>query len=339
MLKSPGLQWCHQVVVTDMCWPKDEATKQLSACSNCTRALGHFKKRSFMTPEQFSAVLDVAIPFLYDSPPCPQGRRKVLGIFGGEPLMSPYFPDYVNIACERIPEVHHRGLWTSFDWKSYSHPRYGAARPLVEKLLSRKPSGDVYQATCGNRGFLNWNMHLPEQKCQHQPVLVSISDVVRDEKHKWELIQDCWVQREWSGAYALDANDEPKFYFCEVASSFDRVMGLGIGLPLRPGVWADEIKFEVDAETGVPYPVGTYAEQIKKCCTRCGAALPMQGRLDREWRDDISTSNLVELRLKGSPMVLRGDFVEFTSEDAAKYAEKANREGWQPQRYIKKRAK
>ena len=97
----PQEQWCHQISVTSACWPKP-------ACSNCTRLLGHETKRYYMSVEQFEEVLKVAVSFIKHSHvdvgmkvnrnnEREPHRKKVLGIFGGEPLMHPQFPELVDL--------------------------------------------------------------------------------------------------------------------------------------------------------------------------------------------------------------------------------------------------
>lgn len=305
----PNRQWCHQISVTSACWPKP-------ACSNCTRLLGHEPKRYYMSPDQFEQVLKVAAPFIKHSLPdigmkvnrnndkCYE-RKKVLGIFGGEPLMHPQFPDLVDLMCQYV-ELPHRGLWTSFDWVNGESKQWGKYRDQVEKLLGPKPTGDILSM---QTGYLNWNMHEEEQACEHSPVLTAAQDMIKDEVKRWDVISKCWVQTEWSAAYALDFNNEVKFYFCEVASAFDRVFNLGTGLPLEDGVWSHHLWFERD-EKGVLRPHGPYAKQIMSTCNRCGGALKMPGRRDREFVDDISVSNLVPLTVLGSPMVRKGQVNE-----------------------------
>lgn len=296
----PREQIIHQICVTSLCWPKTP-DGQLTGCSNCTRLLAHEKKRYFMSPDQFRECAEVAKDFVYDSPPCPQGRRmKVIGIFGGEPLMSPHFKDYVDILCELIPEPEHRGLWTSVNWPTYVGPKYGEAKPLVEKLLN---------GTNGSRsGFLNWNMHTEANHCEHHGNLIAIQDMIPDEKERWELINKCWLNRDWSACYALDHLGRTRFYFCELASSFDRVLGLNTGLPVVKRVWDHDLKM-IPNEQGVLRPQGCYAEQIRATCGKCGQALPMQcGRKDLDYKDDISKTNLTLLQIMESPMVERGDY-------------------------------
>lgn len=310
---APQDQWCHQIVVTSACWPKP-------SCSNCTRLLGHEATRYHMSPEQFEACVKVAAPFITESrpdigvkvnrkDPSLHSRKKVLGIFGGEPLMHPQFPDLVDIMCQYVP-LPHRGLWTSFDWVNGSSKRWGSYKDQVVRLLGARPTGD----SCGlGQGYLNWNMHEEEQRCEHSPVLAASQDLIPDEKKRWETIENCWVQIEWSAAYALDANNEPKFYFCEIASAFDRVFNLGTGLPVEDYVWAHELWFEAD-EGGVLRPQGPYAHQILSTCGRCGAALKLPGRRDRECTDDVSPSNFVPLSALKSPMLRKGQVNPVTAD-------------------------
>lgn len=329
---QPQQAWCIQICTTSVCWPSvpHEGKQVLSACSDCTRLLAHEKKRYVMTPEQFEQCVQSVKNFPKESMPCPQGRRKVVGIFGGEPLLTPYFPDYVDILCKAIPDARNRGLWTSLDWRIFESKKWGAAKPWVIKLLGGEPG-------VKHLGYINWNMHEEAQQCGHQPSLVAINDVIKDEKHRWELINDCWVQREWSPAYALNAHNQPKFYFCELASSFDRVYDLGTGLDLTPDVWKHTLTMAPDA-AGVLRPSGVYAKQILSTCGKhCGAPLPLPKRRDREWKDDISRSNLIPLQMVGSPMVARGDYVEFTDEHIASYNEAENKKDWRPEKYITKR--
>lgn len=325
---NPSQAWCAQIALTELCWPK-ASNGQLSACSNCTRGIGHIRKRYIMPLDDVERSFAALADFPIASAPCPQGRTKVVGCFGAEAVLHPQFPEIVDIACSAIPEARHRGLWCSQDFRTYSHPKYGPVLPHVQRLLGW-PMDNSRRA--GRTGYLNHNLHNESQSCQHQPILVSIGDVVTDERRKWELIEDCWVQREWSPLIGPDYNGDPKWYFCEVAQTHDRLFNLGIGLPVESECWRGDITF-IPTPAGHREPVGRYAAQIKACCTRCGAPLPLPGRRDLELIDDISETNL--LALGSSPMVSRGDFVEF---DPARhpYDEAAHRAGgWKPEQYIK----
>lgn len=324
----PSRQWAAQIDVLNVCF---------LACANCTRLLDHATRETkyIMSPDCFRQVIRAIKGFVYESEPCPkgsrnEGRRKVIGLIGGEPLMHPQFPELVDIFIEEVPEVFHRGLWTSKDWKTGAHPKWGPYLPHVERLIGKNPthdaSGPSHKHACG---FLNWNMHLESMHVRHQPMLVASRDVVPDEKKRWELIEDCWVQREWSSTCT------PKgFFFCEVAGHLDMVLKGPGGFPLEPGVWKGDLYFERD-ENGVPRPKGKFAEQVERACPNCGGCLPLPSRRDSEDRDDVSASNLERLSAIGSPRVKRGEVVVHEFPADRPYVDGEYRDGWVPFKYVK----
>lgn len=327
----PRRQWCIQACVSSFC---------RRSCANCTRLLAHEPKRYNMSLDHFEQCMKSVCDFPTDSEPDVHHRRKVVGMFGGEPLLHPQFPDLVELMCQYIPNPAHRGLWTGEPWTHYKHPKYGESRSHVLKLLGPHPTGATH---AGNHqcGYLNYNLHgdpsppndlnivSADNGChsKHQPILVAIDEVVEDDNLRWKLIQDCWVQRDWSAAYAYDSNDEPKFYFCEVASAIDRVFRLGLGLPVEPGVWRGDISFSGNT------PHGPYRFQIEEACLRCGVSLPFTPRLDSEDRDDISAQNLGELDEVDSPRVKKGHYVLF---DSKAYDVAEHLKNWKPECYIQR---
>jgi hypothetical protein len=169
-------------------------------------------------------------------------------------------------------------------------------------------------------------MHLPSMNVQHQPILVASKEAVSDERMRWELIEDCWVQREWSATCTPNG-----YYFCEVAAHLDIVLHGGtLGLPLEPRQWEGSLFFKRD-EQGVPRPHGKFAEQVRKSCEFCGACLHLAGRRDNEDRDDISPGNLK--LLEGSPRVKKGDVVVY--DISIPYDQQRHEDGWDPKQYVK----
>lgn len=302
----PSQSWCLQIEITNACH---------MACSNCTRLVPHVKTPFFISLEDFEKAAAAAASFITEGERDLQGRGKLVSIMGGEPLLHPQFPEIVNILCKYVPRPQNRGIFTSKDWKTQSHPKYGPFRPHVEKLV-----GPHEKEGREGGGWLGWNMHLESMKVHHQPVLTASEDLVKDEKRRWELIENCWLQRSWSPSMT------PKgFFFCEIAGAMSIVMDGPDGIPIEEGCWQGDLDFVTD-ERGIRQPTGKFAEQIKEWCVKCGVCVPYPGRRDNDEIDDISPSNLIRLE-DISPRVKKGR--TFLVEDE-------NTQGkWNPRKYIK----
>jgi len=349
----PSQAWCIQLDIQTHCH---------LACSNCTRLLTHAPNFRFSL-ETFKKAIDSVYTFPTASDPCPKGRRKVVGLIGGEPLLHKDIGEMIDYMCAKIPNPAHRGLWTSLDWLTYENKK-GPVRPLVEKLLGLPPGHDggglgAVHGKHHKHGYLNWNMHLPADNCHHQPLLVSGNSIVRkddgsvDMKTLWDLIDDCWVQREWSPTFTGQG-----FYFCEVSAHFDYNFDQNHAIPFGHECWRGDLKFyttpeghrqPVVAEADRDETIGTHAHQggcktfgqqvLAHCGRRCGACIPMPGRLDSEEKDDISQDNYDELvevgklnPKKASRAIRDGNVVVL---DPAVRFDPANAAGWFPNRYKK----
>jgi hypothetical protein len=190
---SPAEQWCVQI-----------------------ECLAHVQEPFFMTVGEFAGAVNALAEFPTKSALDHQGRGKVIGIMGGEPLLHPDFPELAEMVIEVLPEARHRGLWTGLDYREHKH------RTAVERLLG------LHHGRGG--GYLNHNRHEPPSV--HQPVLVAIREVIRDEAAMWKLIDDCWLQKTWSSCIT------PKgFFFCEVAGALDIIFDGPGGLPIDPQCW------------------------------------------------------------------------------------------------------
>ncbi len=300
----PREQWCLMVDVTNACHLH---------CSNCTRLLDHARQRYFMNLVCFEEAIAALAAFPFTSQPAQEGRRKMLGMIGGEPLLHPQFPQLVELFVQHVPNVAHRGLWTSLDWATYVHPMYGPALPHVLRLVGDHSGlladGDTNAST--ERGWLNWNMHLRAMRVEHAPILVASRDAVPDRTQRWQLIEDCWLQQKWSSTITPRG-----YFFCEVAGHMDMIFNGrpdGVqrlpalqGLPVEPDCWDGDLYFE--DEDGVRQPRGPYAQQVLAACQQCGMCLPLQGRADSDEIDDVSSSNLALLDNAGSPRIKRGNY-------------------------------
>ncbi len=275
----PRQAWCHQIEVTSAC-PR--------ACSNCTRLIP-YNEPFFISLEDFQACLDAAKGFVTDGEPGPNQNnygRKVIGMMGGEPTLHPEFPKLCEMMRQAIPDIHNRGLWTG--------SKTGIAK---YEAIIRETFGPAS----------NYNFHDPPS--MHQPVLVAIGDLVRagafDTQEMWRLIDNCWVQRIWSGSFTSRG-----FFFCEVAAALDRVFHGPGGEPLAPDCWRHDIEH--------------YAYQIEWACVRCGCCVPLPSRQDDQQQDDISPMNLRALSRMNK---ILGRTVPF---DCAAYVRESN---WRPNLY------
>jgi hypothetical protein len=200
------------------------------------------------------------------------------------------------------------------------HPEFRQLCELLEKRIPREHRaiftgvrvdrhrlGSLVRRTFA---YVNENSH--DRDCFHQPVLVAPCDVVADAVARERYIAECPLQEEWSSTITPRG-----FFFCEVAGAFDAAFNGPGGLAVESSCWTHEL----------PH----YSEQVRRWCPRCGVCLPLPGRRDSEQRDDVSASNLAELRALGSPRITHGKFVETGAE-----ALRPSRD-WVPYAYLRSR--
>lgn len=252
------------------------------ACANCTRHVGHHRKPFMMTLDQVSS----AIRSLEGFP----GR---VGLMGGEPAMHPRFREILALYRALLPKDK-REFWTT-GWKWYDY------------------LDDIKETFQDD--LIHYNDHT-QYTGKHQPLLIAIEEVIPDAALREELIDDCWVQRQWS------ASITPKgAFFCEVAASLDHLFDGPGGWPVEPGWWKR-----------IPED---YADQRNFACNKCSAAIPMETRSDarggREQSVDVvSPANLARLRQVGSPKVARGNYEIF---DQTLERADLKRDGWKPSHF------
>lgn len=253
------------------------------ACANCTRHVGHHRRPFIMDLD----TVRQAIASLEGFP----GR---IGCMGGEPAMHPRFREVLALYREMIPDKRRREFWTT-GWKWFEYL-------------------DDIKATFDD-DLIHYNDH-SQTTGRHQPLLIAIDEVIPDAALREELINDCWVQRQWS------ASITPRgAYFCEVAASLDHLFDGPGGWPVEPGWWR-----RIPAD---------YAGQRDFACNKCSAAIPMETRSDaRGGRDRsidvVSPGNLERLRAVGSPKVARGLYEVF---DRTLTRDELNRDDWHPSHF------
>lgn len=229
-------------------------------CSNCTRLLVNQEHHWDMTPENFRTAVRTLADF-----------SGVIAMIGGNPCVSPNFPEYCRIFAEEIPNKRQRGLWSNNILKH-------------EALIAE------------TFGFFNLNPH-GEERCiesmerlkklvpdvqyyvghsKHAPILAASRDLFADEESMWEAISQCDINKHWS-ASIVQNKGELRAYFCEVAASFDLARGEDHGHPVVSGWWRKRIQ--------------DFAGQVKHFCPGCGVPARLEGRLDSDETDDYTATN------------------------------------------------
>lgn len=172
------------------------------SCYHCTQGSNLAGKVSFMTPEQFElACLSL------------KGYFGTVGVFGGNPCLSPHFEAYCQILRQHFPQSQ-CGLWSN----------------------NLNGHGKDCRRTF-NPGYSNLNVHLslsayeemkrdwPESRpfglsedSRHSPCYVAMKDVIPDEGKRWELISNCDINKHWSALIGV-FRGEVRAWFCEIAGA------------------------------------------------------------------------------------------------------------------------
>ena len=195
-----------------------------------------------------------------------EGYPGNIGMMGGEPTLHPQFPEICKIFQEMIPDKRRRQLWTN------GH-KWNEYKKIIDETFD--PDLIIY------------NDHSNPDVGEHQPLLIAAEDVVEDETLMWELIDKCWIQPRWSASMTPKGG-----FFCEVAAAQDSLFNGPGGYPLEKGWWnktPDE-----------------FADQVKRYCPKCSAAIPLNRPSSHNDWDLISEGNALNLKKAGSPKYLRG---------------------------------
>jgi hypothetical protein len=66
----------------------------------------------------------------------------------------------------------------------------------------------------------------------HQPLTLSIGEVVKSKETQEQLIDSCWAQKTWCPTVTTKGA-----FFCELAAGFDRMLDGPGGWPVEKGWW------------------------------------------------------------------------------------------------------
>lgn len=122
--------------------------------------------------------------------------------------------------------------------------------------------------------------------CFHQPMLIASEEIIPDKILRNELIENCWLQREWSPSIGPNG-----VFFCEVAQSYDMMFGDGKGLPVEVDWWKKDLSH--------------YQDQIDTFCNRCSVCIPLESVKDDTFVEYVSPQNYERLLKANSPYLKR----------------------------------
>lgn len=219
-----------------------------------------------------------------------EGFPGNIGIMGGEPTIHPKFAEICGIVRKMIPDRRKRELWTN-----------GFKWREYEKIIKQTFDPDL----------ILYNDHKDMEVGEHQPLLVAAKDILDDKELLWRLIGNCWVQWRWAASITPKGG-----FFCEVAAAQDHLFNGPGGYPLEKGWWNKN--------------PNEFADQVKRYCPNCSAAIPLPPNSGQAPYDVVSESILKKLKKVGSPKVARGGFKLLKKKYTEKDIEKIVKAGWTP---------
>ena len=218
------------------------------------------------------------------------GYPGQIGIMGGEPTTHPQFADICKLLRDKVPNRRKRQLWTN----GFKWKQY---QSVIEETF--------------DQDMIIYNDHKDKAVGVHQPLLLAAEEILEDRELMWRLIGNCWVQWRWAASITPKGG-----FFCEVAAAQDHLFNGPGGYPLEKGWWNKN--------------PNEFADQVKRYCVRCSAAVPMTGVSSHDPCDPVSLQNAKRLEAVHSPKFMRGKYrvvdMRLTEEDV----ERSLKDGWTP---------
>lgn len=239
-------------------------------CPNCTRFIGHQPKSYFMSLDGIEEALQSLVGF----------KNKV-GCMGGEPTLHPEFKEVCELYQMYLPKEK-RGLWTNgFNWDKYE---------------------DIIRKTFPIKNIV-YNDHSFKYLGYHQPLLIASKDIIKDEILRKRLIDNCWIQKRWSGS--INPNGA---FFCEVAAAMDLLFDLKGGWKVERDWWRKKPE--------------DFQDQVDLYCGLCSAAIPFSKEV---YKSKLEYASPSILELRGFKRFVIFYNKEYTLEDY-----KENVKDWKP---------
>lgn len=254
------------------------------ACVHCTQASNLAGKPVVMTPDEF----EVCVRSL-------EGYFGVVGMFGGNPALSPHFETYCEILRAYVP-YERRGIWCN-------HPRGKGGLMRV----TFNPAHSNLNCHMSQAAYDEFAATWPEAKPYlkgmdrdsiHSSPWVAMLDVEPDEGRRWDMIAECDVNRYWSSLVGKVPGRGLRAYLCEIMYSqavmhADDVDWPDLGLAVEPGWWRK--------------PMTDFEAQVRWHCHRCGIPLRRQGKpafSDGPEETTVTHAGVVRPKVRDRPVEL-----------------------------------
>jgi organic radical activating enzyme len=217
-----------------------------------------------MTPDNFRTALRSL-----------HGYRGIVAMIGGNPCMHRNFEELCQIFREEVPNKAQRGLWTN---------NYFKHREVIEKTFgtfnlnahgvkkAAEQLTDLANTMRKDPRNIIWNY---ADHADHAPLLTAVKDLYPEDQ-MWDRISKCDINQEWS-ASIVQNKGELRYYFCEVAASFDLARNEDHGYPIEDGWWKKHIM--------------QMADQVKRFCPGCGVPAKQKEYKDYEEVDEYTDTN------------------------------------------------
>jgi hypothetical protein len=288
-----------QILVTSSC---DKS------CFACTQGSNLARPRWEMTPDQFKAAVESL-----------RGYPGIVGVFGGNPALSPHFLDYCEILKRSWVPPERRGIWCNNPITIFK------AQVMAETFNPAVSNLNVHLDQVAFRKFKEgWPQCHPvglTTDSRHSPVHLAMRDVLKklcgmcggkktirmsdddfdglpcggcggtglvyDEWKAWELISGCDINQHWSAMIGV-FRGQLRGWFCEIAGGQSILYQADpnypdTGIPISDDV---ESKTCLNEETGQfeikewwEHGMEAYWNQVRKHCHDCGVPLRGNGEL------------------------------------------------------------
>jgi hypothetical protein len=242
------------------------------ACFGCLQGSHLGGKTYFMSPEHFEQALQSL-----------EGFTGVVGVFGGNPALSPYFETYCDLLAKYFPREQ-RGLWCN---NPITPEKARKMRATYDPKVSNLNCHLDQQAHDLFRTY--WPESMPfglTQDSRHSPPWVALKDIVPDEGERWALIAACDLNQRWSASMGV-FRGQLRAWFCEEAMAQSVVYQDD---PEYPDTGLDPtVEYEHEVAPGDKHAttigkwwelgMHSFRHQVRHHCHSCGIPLKGHGEL------------------------------------------------------------